>query len=100
MKALALKSFFHLLLLLLSNYISGRTKHRMGPYGHRMGTVWDCMGQYGHLWNRMGPYGTVWALMKPYGHLWDRMGTYGTVWAPYETVWALMGLYGHRMGSY
>ena len=45
---------------------TGRTKHRMGPYGQRMGPC-------GLLWDRMGPYETVWALMGPYGH---RMGSY------------------------
>ena len=55
----------------------GRTKHRMGPYGHRMGPC-------GLLWDRMGPYETVWALMGPHGH---RMGPYGTIWDS-MTVWA------------
>ena len=48
------------------NKVKGRTKHRMGPYGHRMGPC-------GLLWDRMGPYETVWAIMGPYGH---RMGSY------------------------
>ena len=47
----------------------GRTKHRMGPHGHRMGT-----------------YGTVWALMGPYGHLLNRMGG-----VELNTVWDRMG---------
>ena len=63
-----------------------------------MGTVWDRMEPYGHLWNRMalwdrmGTYETVWALMGPYGH---RMGPCGLLWDCMGTVWALIEPYGH-----